>query len=187
TITLPPLSLTARAGSTVALTVAATGSPTYQWRKDGVDLAGRTAELLVLDAVSAGEAGSYTVVAANGQGSVTSAAAVVAVNNQPNSRIKNLSVRTQLAAGTILIVGFSTVGEKEMLLRAVGPTLADFGVAGAHADPEIDFYSGQTRIDGNDDWDGSLAPAFAANGAFALPAGSLDAAMLRAISGSHSA
>ncbi len=187
TITLQPLDLTARAGSTVAFTVTATGSPSYQWRKDGSNLSGATAEVLVLDNVSAADAGSYTVVCTGGGASVTSVAAVLSVNSQPASRIRNLSVRTSLEAGRTLIAGFATVGEKTMLVRAVGPTLANFGVTNANADPELDFYQGQDRIDGNDDWPAELAPVFATNGAFALPQGSLDAALARTVSGLHTA
>ena len=41
---------------------------------------------------------------------------------------------------------------KQVLIRAFGPTLADFGVAGAMANPYIELYSGQTMIASNDNW-----------------------------------
>lgn len=185
-----PWSFTGRAGATVVLTVAATGAETYQWRKDGTDLAGATAETLVLDGLNSAQAGSYTVVVGNGLGSVTSDAATVGVASSGTSRIFNLSVRTNLAAGGNLIVGFVSEGEKSMLVRAIGPTLgeAPFNLAGVHPDPRMDLVpAGGSVVDSNDDWSDALTPVFASVGAFPLGAGSRDAALRRTISGPHSA
>jgi hypothetical protein len=67
----------------------------------------------------------------------------------------------------------------------VGPTLANFGVSGVIADPQIAAYSGPTTvIESNNNW-GSAPNASAISstapmvGAFPLPSGSVDAAMLR--------
>jgi type 1 glutamine amidotransferase len=100
----------------------------------------------------------------------------------PPSRVSNLSVRAVAGAGDqTLIVGF-TVGEtgsKQILLRGVGPSLAQFNVSGALGDPQLRLFSGRTPIHQNDDWGGTttLSTAFAGVGAFALPPGSKDAAL----------
>ena len=62
-------------------TVVATGSPApaLQWRKDGNPLAGQTAATLTLANAQAADAGSYTCVATNSAGTVTSAAATLTV------------------------------------------------------------------------------------------------------------
>jgi hypothetical protein len=69
-----------------------------------------------------------------------------------------------------------------MLIRAVGPTLAAFGVSTALADPVITVYSGQTTIVTNDDWSSAgatlVSAASASVGAFTLPDGSRDAGLL---------
>jgi len=80
-ITRQPASTSVAAGQAVSLTVEASGSPvlTYQWRRDGVALAGATSATLNLGAVSAGSAGSYDVVVANSAGNVTSRPAIVSV------------------------------------------------------------------------------------------------------------
>jgi outer membrane protein assembly factor BamB len=104
----------------------------------------------------------------------------------PGGRLINLSVRTTAGAGAdTLIVGFviSGAGGRSLLVRGVGPTLADFGVGGTLADPRITLYSGATVAAANDDWGqaenatsiSSMTPAV---GAFALPSGSRDAAWL---------
>jgi len=82
------------------------------------------------------------------------------------------------AAGTPAFgLTVSGAGTKSLLLRAIGPTLANFGVTGAMADPNLTVYQGSTIIGANDNWNASLAPVFAAVGAFALPVGSKDAAI----------
>lgn len=78
-----PAAQTVNAGANVSYTVAASGSPTptYQWRKDGVNLAGATAATLALNNVSAANAGVYTAVATNSAGSATSNSATLNVNS----------------------------------------------------------------------------------------------------------
>jgi hypothetical protein len=97
-------------------------------------------------------------------------------------RLLNVSVRKHL--GTGLTAGFVLGGASptRVLIRAVGPGLAAFGVEGTVADPQLTlFNSASARIDSNDNWSGTpaLTAAFAAVGAFALPsATSRDAALV---------
>lgn len=189
-ITTQPRSATVNAGTTVALTVATSGTPApaYQWRRDGVDLPGATSDTLVLSGISPAQAGGYTVVITTAGGAITSATASLTVTANQPSRLPNLSVRTTLASAQTLILGFATNGPKTMLVRAVGPTLAAFGLAGTLPDPAIELYnSASVRIDENNDWSPLLAPLFADVGAFALNAGSRDAALQRVCTGPHTA
>jgi hypothetical protein len=41
---------------------------------------------------------------------------------------------------------------KKVIIRAIGPTLTDFGVAGALQDPTLELYQGSTLTTSNDDW-----------------------------------
>ena len=97
-------------------------------------------------------------------------------------RLVNVSVLKHLGAG--LTAGFviNGTGAKTVLIRGVGPTIGapPFNVAGVVTDPQLTLYSGQTVIGSNDNWGGTatLTAAFAQVGAFALPAGSRDAALL---------
>gem|GEM_PF-3488889 len=81
TITVPPISQSVGVGQSVTFAVVATGVPTvtYQWKKDGVNLAGATDATLTVGSVQANDAGSYTVVVTNSLGSVTSVPATLAV------------------------------------------------------------------------------------------------------------
>ena len=80
--TTQPASKTVNVGGSVTFTAAASGTPapTYQWRKNGVSLAGATGTSYTIASVATGDAGTYTVVAANSAGSATSNGAVLTVN-----------------------------------------------------------------------------------------------------------
>jgi hypothetical protein len=95
-------------------------------------------------------------------------------------RLVNVSARNISGSGEdALIAGFSILGNtsKRILIRAVGPTLGSFGVLGAQVDPKLEVYSDSKRIADNDNWPASLASVFDMVGAFALSAGSRDAAV----------
>jgi outer membrane protein assembly factor BamB len=101
-------------------------------------------------------------------------------------RLSNMSVRTFAGSdASTLIVGFTVAGSgsRSLLVRGVGPTLTSFSVSGVLADPRITFYSGQTATTTNDNWGqnanaSAISTTAATLGAFPLPQGSLDAAML---------
>ncbi|MFM9079925.1 MAG: immunoglobulin domain-containing protein, partial [Opitutaceae bacterium] len=191
-ITAQPQSQTARAGGSVTFSASASASPdpTYQWQRNGTTLPGATSASLALASLTGADAGTYRVIVTNAAGSVTSNEAALSVYTpNPSARLANLSVRTALAAADTLIVGLSVGGgSRDVLVRAVGPTLGAFGVGGTMADPRLELYNGQTRVFANDDWPLNLAPVFPTVGAFALGNGnpSKDAAFLQTINGTRS-
>lgn len=186
TISLQPISTAVVAGGITAFSVTVNGTPplSYQWQKDGAAITGATASALTIGSAVTSDAGNYAVRVTNSAGSVVSNAAVLTVTAP---RLSNLSVRTTLDANQVLIVGITMIGgAKNVLLRAVGPTLGAFGVSEVMSDPKLDLYSGSTRVTSNDNWQGlpNLASTFQTVGAFALSsASSLDAALLTSIDG----
>jgi hypothetical protein len=189
-ISTHPRSATVNAGATVALTVAATGTPTpaFQWQKNGIALTGATSDTLILANIPNAAGGNYTVVVSNSVGSVLSNPAALVITSGQPSRLPNLSVRTNLPATKTLIVGFATTGTKTMLVRGIGPTLSAFGLSGLLPDPIIELYnSDAVKIDENNDWSPSLGTVFTSVGAFALVDGGKDAALQRACTGSYTA
>jgi len=80
--TTQPASQSVTVGAAVTFTAAATGSPapTFQWQKDGTNIAGATSTSYSIASASAGDAGSYTIIASNSAGSVTSNAASLTVS-----------------------------------------------------------------------------------------------------------
>jgi hypothetical protein len=88
--------------------------------------------------------------------------------------IVNVSARVNIGAGETVIPGFVVLGEsKQLLIRAVGPKLADLGVPSPLPDPTMTIY--RTRYDGqpNDvvaiinDWKADGADVAAINAAMA--------------------
>lgn len=102
-----------------------------------------------------------------------------------SARLVNVSARNRVGTGDdILIAGFtiSGTGSKPLLIRAVGPKLGTFGVVGFLLNPKLEIYDGAgVKVTENDDWSPSLAATFTAVGAFALDAGSRDAALIVAL------
>jgi outer membrane protein assembly factor BamB len=186
-ITLQPRPLVVVPGARLSLWVVASGSPTlqYQWTRDGVEIAGATGAFFEVDAAAAGDAGSYRVTVTNAGGSIQSDAVEVRVEAGTTSRLVNLSTRARLVGGQILIPGFvvSGTGSRRLLVRAVGPTLTTLGVPGAHPDPQQILVPSVGATVANDNWGAAAnAAEIAATAtsvyAFALPAGSLDSALL---------
>jgi hypothetical protein len=106
------------------------------------------------------------------------------ITNTPSGQFINLSVRAQVNTGSgVLIVGFVISGDTpvQLLIRAVGPSLSQFGITDALASPILSLYQGTELIDENSGWggQGALSAAFAQVGAFALTdPNSLDAGMI---------
>jgi Immunoglobulin domain/FG-GAP-like repeat len=83
--TTQPASKSTAVGASVTLVAAASGTPTptYQWKKTGVAISGATASSYTISSVTSASAGSYTVVASNSAGSVTSNTATLTVVGLP--------------------------------------------------------------------------------------------------------
>jgi RHS repeat-associated protein len=144
---------------------------------------GDAATLLDLDP------GSYTV-KVSGVASGTGVALVEVYDaddtDSPTVKLVNISNRGIVGTGaSVMIPGFVVGGEvpKSVLIRGVGPKLADFGVQGVLENPILTVYSGEDELVTNDDWSDAanateLAAAAVTVGAFALESGSQDAAVL---------
>ncbi|MES2695792.1 MAG: MBG domain-containing protein [Verrucomicrobiota bacterium] len=94
----------------------------------------------------------------------------------------NFSVRAEAGAGeNMLIVGFVLAGDtpSRVLIRGIGPTLALFGVANAITNPQLSLRDAAgTLLGENDDWNPVDAATAQSAGAFPLPLGSQDAALV---------
>jgi len=194
TITAHPASTSVTAGTSTTLTVTATaagGGPlTYQWRLDGVDIAGATSATYTLPSAQAFHAGTYTCLVSEGVAAATSDAATLTVTPAPASaaRLLNISTRALCQTGDgVLIPGFvlSGSGSRRMLIRAVGQRLAlpPFNLSGTLPDPQLALKSGSTTLAANDAWGananaGEIVSTTAALFAFGLTSGSGDAALL---------
>jgi hypothetical protein len=101
-------------------------------------------------------------------------------------RLINGSSLDNLAAGRTLTLGFFIGGaiSETVLIRASGPALAAFNLAGLMADPQIKLFSGQNLIASNAGWNGDPQVAHAAGlaGAFSfLDTASRDSAIVETL------
>jgi hypothetical protein len=100
--------------------------------------------------------------------------------------MRNISTRAQVGSGGTLIAGFVVGGAspKQLLIRAVGPTLSSFGLSSPISATQLQVFSGSTVVAQNTGWSStstnamSVTNADAQVGAFALPTGSADSALV---------
>jgi len=117
-------------------------------------------------------------------------ATFVGGNNAARAEVEklvNISTRSQTGSvANAMFAGFYIAGDqpKPVLVRAIGPTLANFGVNGALSAARLEIFQGATSVAVGADWGAGadaatgIATAAARVGAFALHAGSRDAALL---------
>jgi uncharacterized delta-60 repeat protein len=109
--------------------------------------------------------------------------------DNPGTRLANLSARAYTAEGENVLTGGFVVtgsGEKQLLIRAVGPGLRSLGIEGAARDPSLRVLRNGAAVAESDDWSDQHNADFIAGaaqqvGAFPLLAGSKDAALLTAL------
>ena len=149
---------------------------------------------LTFGSVQLEDAGSYYFQAITPDHTATSPTVTVTTapaTLTPETQLANLSTRGIGGSGPrSMIVGFVVTGTrpKSVLLRAAGPTLATFGVAGTLADPQLVLKNstGATIATSSTLWDQSpnapeIRTATTRVGAFALPAASRDAVILTSL------
>src|SRR4029077_3257350 len=86
----------------------------------------------------------------------------------PPAQLLNISARLKVLTGdNVLIGGFVITGSdnKQVLLRALGSTLGQFGVSGVLADPTLELHDGTGAvIESNDNWKDNQQTEIAATG-----------------------
>ncbi len=181
-----PRSVRARLGSTVTFTAAVNSGPgtVYTWYVRGGEFCNTEGPALTLTNLTAAHAGDWVCVASNPAGSSRSEAASLSLEF---SGLVNLSARASVGTGAnVVIPGITVRGTKPktLLIRAAGPALAAFGVGGTLANPVLGVFDATgDRVLANDNWSevpnlAELRAATSTQGAFTLPEGSRDAAIL---------
>lgn len=178
-------------GQPLRLSATVAGTPRLQWTRNGTPIPGAISPEYLVAAVDERHAGTYALVATYLGGAVSSPEVIVTVLS---SRLTNLSIRALTSAEhPELRVGFVVAGGiKQGLIRAVGPSLAQFGVAPVLARTGLLIYS-QSHLAANvEGWDRlmiqqGVAAATARVGAFRLPPGSNDSAFVSGFLGAYTA
>ena len=122
--------------------------------------------------------GNYTVQVSDSSGGTGTVIAEL-YDSTPGSaftaatpRLVNVSVLKQISAGTTLTAGFVIGGStaKTVLVRAIGPGLAAFGVSNFMPDPQLALFKDSAPLALNDNWGGDPQLTNVGNsvGAFAI-------------------
>lgn len=85
----------------------------------------------------------------------------------PSAQLSNVSTRVRVLTGDkVLIGGFIVTGStpKKVIIRAIGPSLASFGVTGALADPILELHEPGNIVVTNDNWKTTQQAAIQAAG-----------------------
>jgi cyclophilin family peptidyl-prolyl cis-trans isomerase len=122
--------------------------------------------------------GAYTV-EVTGKGDASGAViaemydASGAARTPATPRLINVSTLTRIESGADLAMGFVLGGQsaRTVLVRGIGPSLAQFNLTDLMADPRLELFDNNTgqRIASNDDWAGNLEIATAAASVAAFP------------------
>ena len=101
------------------------------------------------------------------------------LNIVPQSTLLNISTRLDVETGNnVLIGGFIVTGTqpKEVIVRAIGPTLGAFGVSGALADPVLELHEPDGTVITNDNWKDTQESAISAT--HLAPSNALESAIV---------
>ncbi len=123
--------------------------------------------------------GNYTAIM-SGKDNTTGIGLVEVYELDSTSRLLNISTRGFAGAGdNVLIAGLILSGTDNgtICFRALGPSLAAFGVQGVIADPRLDLFNAQgTKVGANNNWKDSQKSAI--QRASLAPANDTEAALL---------
>ena len=150
TITSQPQGQVVDTGSTVTLSVTASGSPAptgYQWNLNAAPIAGASSSAYAISQAVNAQSGDYTVTVTNSIGSTASTPAVLTV------RAPVLAYAEGPVSGGAsgdIVAGFSVTGTRMVIVVGVGPSL---GVAGSLAAPTVTIEDSSHAVVGsNTNW-----------------------------------
>lgn len=111
--------------------------------------------------------GNYTAIV-RGNGNSTGIGVVEAYDLSPsaNSKLANIATRGFVDTGdNVMIGGFITGGDAQIVIRAIGPSLGNFGVSGTLQDPTLELVNSNGGIiRSNNDWKESQQSEISATG-----------------------
>lgn len=158
------------------------------WYKNGDPVPTAEGRVLIIDSVTTRDAGRYRVGYVSDDSNASQEVILnVAAAAQSGGRLHTFTTRGIAGSGAQSLVAGFAIGEtegnptatKQVLVRAVGPTLEDFGVNGYIKAPQLAvFDSSGNRIQDSTTDPLEIARATLATGAFPLKRGGADAILL---------
>ena len=164
----------------------------YTWTKNGRALPDVTGNVLVINYVVSGDAGTYACQFSSTATSPQPSQSLV-LGVGPTDRLVNLSTRANIggASDQGLVSGFAVEAgaqAKKLILRAIGPSLSMFGVTTPVRAPILRIFDSQGQpytngyvypaVVGGPTYESDLADSLARTGAFPIPPGTRDAVVM---------
>ncbi|MEQ1842379.1 MAG: immunoglobulin domain-containing protein [Verrucomicrobiales bacterium] len=186
---VPPSRVTVPLGETLLITGPSFGGRSVQWLKNGRFIPGATGPLLAINRVASDDAGVYFLMVLDPLALIPPSQSLI-LGVGPTDRLLNLSTRGVLAAGagqnftSGFVVGGTPGHEKKLIVRAIGPSLALFGIANPQRAPVLRIFdsTGKPYVNGfayptalgSLTYETDLATSLARSGAFPLSPGASD-------------
>jgi hypothetical protein len=134
-ISVHPVSQTVNVGASVTFSVSASGTPplAYQWRKNGINIAGANAASYTISSAQPADQGVFDVTVSNSGGFVTSSAANLTVVSPPGivTHPASLAVRVGTSAAFAVVASGSAPLSYQWRKNQIdipGATLASFTI-----------------------------------------------------------
>jgi len=128
-------------------------------------------------------AGNYTaIVSGKNGGTGVTLAEVYDLDQAADSRLANISTRATVGTGSdVLIGGFITgskIGATRVAIRALGPSLQQFGIANPLPDPRLELHNANgALLTSNDNWQSDAGQAALITGYGLAPPNSVESAI----------
>lgn len=200
---LPPSRVTVPVGDTLRIAAPDLGPGiTYIWTKNGRAVPGASENVLTIDHVVSSDAAVYQCLFSTPT-TLPQSSQMLVLGVGPTDRLMNISTRGMVGAGGDegLVSGFvvnANSAGKKLIVRAVGPSLALFGVPNPLRAPSLKIFdaNGQVyengfvypAVIGGPTYESDLADSLARAGAFPLPEGTRDVVvMMPFVAGSYTA
>jgi len=128
-------------------------------------------------------AGNYTaIVSGKNGGTGVTLAEVYDLDQAADSRLANISTRAPVGTGSnVLIGGFITgskIGATRVAIRALGPSLQQFGIANSLPDPRLELHGANgALLAANDNWQSDATQAALITGYGLAPPNNLESAI----------
>lgn len=147
---VPPSRVTVPAFEWVTINAPATTSGSgFVWHKNGQVLPNATETTLFVPGASPADSGIYFYGPA--ENSSWGGSQKVDLNIRPSTTLLNMSTRGFVGTGDqtmisgFIVNGTATGGVSTLIIRAVGPSLARFGVSGVLREPKITIYNSEGK------------------------------------------
>jgi hypothetical protein len=131
--------------------------------------------------------GSYTaIVRGNGNGTGVGLVEIYDLDQAAASKLGNIATRAFVSTGNdIVIAGFilgNGASNDTIVVRGIGPSLTDFGVPNALANPTLSLRNSDGAVvRANDDWQDDAAQAAALSALNLAPTNALESAMVESL------